>query len=374
MEKKKENSFGLQVMGYKLRVTSCGVQVTGYKLQVAGLMLFMFVAFISKATSLDSLRTETINGKQYIIHQVDAKETLYSISRRYGVPVSDLANENPSAGSGLSVGQVLKVPYVARTKPRTDNGNTIHKVAMKETLFSISRQYGVSVDDIKKWNDLKDNSLSVGQDLVIKKGTTSIASTTKPIAEVAKPTEPVTTTSTIKPANIKTMSGTHTVTEKETFYSISKMYGASVQQLKEWNNLTSTDVKPGQVLFVVPPVSIPEKIQTAQTETAPQTIQPVQEIKISETVIGSEEIHEKGMATIIEGTEGNRKYLAQHKTAKTGSIMKVRNSANNQEVFVRVVAPLTTTDDDTLVKISKSAYDKLGATDPRFTVEVIRYK
>jgi rare lipoprotein A (peptidoglycan hydrolase) len=90
-------------------------------------------------------------------------------------------------------------------------------------------------------------------------------------------------------------------------------------------------------------------------------------------VIGSDEVHEKGMASLLEGTDGNRKYLAQHKSAKTGSIIKVRNEANKQEVFVRVVGQLTTTD-DTLVKISRSAFDRLGSVDQRFAVEVIRFK
>jgi len=90
-------------------------------------------------------------------------------------------------------------------------------------------------------------------------------------------------------------------------------------------------------------------------------------------VIGSEEIHEKGMAALMDGSEGNRKYFAQHKTVKPGTIMKVRNEATQREVFVRVVSQLNSTD-DTLVKISKSAFEKLGATDTRFPVEVIRYK
>jgi LysM repeat protein len=297
---------------------------------------------------------ETINGKQFIIHQVDAKETLFSISRRYGVPVTDLAQENPSAGSGISIGQILRVPYIPRTKPRTENGQIVHKVAPKETLFSISKQYGVSLDDLKKWNNLNDYSLNVGQDLIIKKGT---------------PPEVVKTEPKYKTPDTKTLRGVHTVTASETLFSISKMYGASVSQLKEWNNMTGNDLKPGQVIYVLPPMSTKDATVSAdatQTKTVP-------EIKISESVIGSDEIHEKGMAALLEGTDGNRKYLAQHKTAKTGSIIKVRNEANKQEVFVRVVGQLTTTD-DTLVKISRSALDRLGSSDQRFAVEVIRFK
>lgn len=320
------------------------------------LILMSLVAFASPS---DSLRMETINGKQYIIHQVDPKETLFSISRRYGVPVTDLAQENPSAGSGLSVGQILKVPYIPRVKPRSENGNIVHKVAPKETLFSISKQYNVTLDDLKKWNNLADNSLNVGQDIVIRKKTE--------VAEVIKPTnEPK-----YKIPDAKTLRGVHTVTAKETLFSISKMYGASIQQLKDWNNLTTSELKPGQMIYVLPPVSANETYQASQSVQA--VTKPVQEIKISESVIGSDEIHEKGMATLLEGTDGNRKYLAQHRSAKPGSIIKVRNEANKQEVFVRVIGQLNSTD-ETLVKISRSAYDRLGSSDQRFAVEVIRFK
>jgi len=334
------------------------LESTMVKLFTCGLLVLSLAA---NARPLDSLRLETINGKQYIIHQVDAKETLFSISRRYGVPVTDLAQENPSAGSGLSVGQILRVPYIPRTKPRAENGRLVHKVAPKETMFSISKLYGVTLDDLKKWNNLTDNALNVGQELIIKKSTQP---------EVAK------TETKYKVPDPKTLRGVHTVTASETLFSISKMYGASVTQLKEWNNLTGNDLKPGQVIYVLPPVSTKEiYTSTATASTSAQSNMPKssQEIKISESVIGSDEIHEKGMASLLEGTDGNRKYLAQHKTAKTGSIIKVRNEANQQEVFVRVIGQLNTTD-ETLVKISRSAYDRLGSVDQRFAVEVIRFK
>jgi len=169
----------------------------------------------------------------------------------------------------------------------------------------------------------------------------------------------------------------HTVTANETLFSISKMYGASVQQLKEWNNLTTSELKPGQTIYVLPPVkALSETTRSSEViqTTATAVVKPSSEdVKISESVIGADEIHEKGAAELIEGTDGNRKYLAQHKTAKVGTIMKVRNESTNREVFVRVVGPLNT-DGGTVIKVSKSAFDRLGATDPKFNVELIYYK
>lgn len=362
------------------------------KLIVILLLSVVSLAKVS-ATPLDSLRLETINGKQFIIHQVDPKETLYSISRRYKVTVAALVENNPKADAGLSVGQELKIPYIGKAKP--EKPTLTHKVAAKETLYSIARQYGISVDDLKNWNNLKDNALDIGMELLVKKP--------------AKTPDPVKLVDPVKVTETKSLKGTHTVVAKETLFSISKMYGASLQQLKTWNNLTSDEVKPGQILYVLPPLNsettttttvtppvtqeVKPSVETVKpsvevikpqpevvkpvvetTKPQPEPVKPVvQEIKISENVVGSDEIHETGVASLIDGTDGNRKYLAQHKTAKAGTIMKVRSEATKREVFVRVIGPLTT-DDGSIIKISKSAYDRIGASDAKFNVELIYYK
>jgi LysM repeat protein len=336
----------------------------------------IFLTLISWTTSgapLDSLRMETINGKQFIIHQIDEKETLYSISRRYNVPITAILEVNPTADGGLATGQILKVPYVAKgTKAKTQpGGDRLHKVAPKETLFSISKLYDVSVDDIKAWNNLKDNSLSTGQQLTIKSKSTI-------------------TTETTKLSETKSLTGVHTVAAKESLYSVARLYGITVQQLKEWNGIEGSEVKIGQTLFVAQPMNnkgeiktepdkiteLKEPVETVKPEVKATLPQKETTITISEKVIGSDEVKEGGLAELIEGTEGNRKYLALHRTAKVGTILKVRNELNNREVFVRVAGSLPNTGVNTnvVIKISKSAYDRLGAIDQRFRVEVTYYK
>jgi LysM repeat protein len=337
----------------------------------------------------DSLRTETINGKLFVIHQVSERETLYSISKRYAASITGILDANPMAGSGLEVGQLLKIPYVAKSKTvvsstsSSTGATVIHKVQPKETLFSISKIYNVSVDDLKAWNYLTDNSLSVGQDLRIKKGTPT---TEAKQTELKQPDTRTTTTS---------GKGTHTVAAGETLFSISRQYNVTVDQIKAWNNIQDNGVKIGQVLSINSSVS-PQATPTTATGTRVETKtpevkqtpvvgkeQPVStstitepSIRISESVAGTDDIKEGGLAELIEGTEGNRKYLALHRTAKPGTIMKVRNELNNREVFVRIVGPLPNTgvNDKLVIKLSKSAYDRLGAIDPKFRVEVTYYK
>lgn len=329
------------------------------------------VSWTNPSAPLDSLRLETINGKQFIIHQIDAKETLYSISKRYGVPITTILENNPTADGGLATGQLLKVPYVPKAKPQSQvqpGGDRKHKVAPKETLYSISKLYDVSVDDIKTWNNLKENSVSVGQELIIKKKSTLPG-------DVTKMTE------------TKSITGIHTVAAKESLYSIAKLYGVTVQQLQQWNGLSGFEVKIGQTLFITQPMNKTTDVKVTETKTqevkeTQQVVKPDNKVNtettitISEKVMGSDEVKEGGLAELIEGSEGNRKYLALHRTAPTGTILKVRNELNNREVFVRVAGPLPNTgiNNNVVIKISKSAYDRLGAIDQRFRVEVTYYK
>jgi LysM repeat protein len=252
----------------------------------------------------------------------------------------------------------------------------------------------VSTDELKQWNNLKDNNLSIGQELIIKKGATSA----QPSAPAIKNTTPA----------VATKKGFHTVQEKETLFSIARQYDITVDQVKSWNNLSGNELTIGQTLYVSQPdkggvVARSEDVTPRVTQppvaarkepeaTAPAPVvkttpapakqevssktQSAESIRISETLKNGDEIIEGGLAELIEGTDGNRKYLALHRTAPMGTILKVKNEMNNREVFVRVMGKLpdTALTDKLIIKISKSAYDRLGAIDPRFRVEVTYYK
>ncbi len=305
----------------------------------------------------DSLRMEMINGKPHVIHQVGEKETLYSLSRRYGTTVADILVQNPTADAGLEVGQILKIPYVGKAKlavtTKTADG-IVHRVAPKETLFSIARQYNVSVDDIRAWNNLKDTPLAVGQEILIRQKAEIPALAAKPVMpEAAK---------------------THTVAPKETLYSIARMYGMTVPQLKEWNSISDTELRIGQVLSVAAPApGVAPAVSVAQSTVVPGVVA-ADPAKISEGLSGASELKETGTAALLEGTEGNRKYLAQHTSIKPGTILKIRNLTTNQEVFVRVTGPPAVADPAVLILISKSAYDRLGATETKFRAEITYYR
>jgi LysM repeat protein len=364
------------------------------------LIVILGFLFFDSPAKLDSLGVETINGKMFIIHKVDEKETLYAISRRYGTPVESILEHNAGAKQGLEIGLILKIPYSPRQKSADAK---YHTVAPKETLYSISKLYGITTDEIKQWNNLTDNNLTVGQEIVVKKSGTKTASQS---ANANK-------------TNSSNKGGLHTVAEKETMFSIARQYGITVDQLKQWNNLTSNELKIGQVLVVsnttqnkglqkstaganaslekeikkeegkvqnqvtkseevkkTTTVLADAKKETPNSGVNKEAVREQPNIRISESVTNGDEILESGIAELIEGTEGNRKYLALHRTAPVGTILKVRNEMNNREVFVRVMGKLqdTALTDKCIIRISKSAYDRLGAIDPKFRVEVTYYK
>jgi len=311
----------------------------------------------------DSLRMETINGKVFIIHQVGEHETLYGISKRYGTPIASILEFNPKADGGLEIGELLKIPYLPKSK-ELPRGDILHKVEPKETLFSIAKLYEVSVENIKVWNNLKDNMLSTGQMLLINKNSPAVRQEQNQ-------------------DEVKSIAGRHTVTAKETLFFIARKYDVTIQQLKEWNSIPGNEVKVGDVLWVTQPPksngkepqSVAEIKSVVKEEIKPE-IPKENSVAVSERVQGTDEVKEGGLAELIEGTEGNRKYLALHRSAKVGTIVKVRNELNNREVFVRVVGSLPDTgvNDKIVIKISKSAYDRLGAIDAKFRAEVTYYK
>lgn len=121
-----------------------------------------------------------ISGVSYFIHQVKKGETAYSISRAYGIKVEELVRENPPALYGLNEGQTLRIPVESVTdaeekpvpqpvKRQRDETNFIyHTLNPGETIYYLSKLYGVSDNEIIQSNPGMDiNKLSVGTEIAI---------------------------------------------------------------------------------------------------------------------------------------------------------------------------------------------------------------
>ncbi len=125
------------------------------------------------AARVDRPETDTGGRRQrQIVYRVRAGETLNSIARRHGMPVSTLARlNNLGAGDTLIKGQRLVIKASARRY--RDEGiksgrRTLYTVRRGDTVFSISRQFQVSVTQLKSWNGLnKRHQIRAGQRLVM---------------------------------------------------------------------------------------------------------------------------------------------------------------------------------------------------------------
>ncbi len=118
------------------------------------------------------------------------------------------------------------------TVQKTENvSNIYHSVKQGETLYRIALTYGISVETIKRLNQLEDNNIQVGQQLIVSESTEQQVSesTQRQISET-----PV----------------IHTVRQGDTLYSISKQYNTSVANIKTLNNLTDNTISIGQQLKI----------------------------------------------------------------------------------------------------------------------------
>jgi LysM repeat protein/ABC-type branched-subunit amino acid transport system substrate-binding protein len=112
----------------------------------------------------------TIGGVKYYLHTVEKGQTLFAIAKFYGIDVNDLVIENPDAIDGIKQGQILKIPFEKKkvTASTVDTSSFIvHKVEPGQTLYSISKQYGVDVEKIKILNPELKDGLKASQNLKI---------------------------------------------------------------------------------------------------------------------------------------------------------------------------------------------------------------
>ncbi len=143
-------------------------------LSIGFFLLSTVSSFAQEKESTDIHKTRssaTINGNKYYLHTVEKGQTLFAIAKFYKRDVNDIVIDNPEAIDGIKPGQVLKI-QVVKKKPTelsaTDTASfIIHKVEKSQTLYSISKQYGISVEKIKALNPELSEGLKANQLLKI---------------------------------------------------------------------------------------------------------------------------------------------------------------------------------------------------------------
>ena len=187
----------------------------------------------------------TVSAKQekYTKHTVAKGETINMIAQKYKVTPYDIYSLNPDSQNGIQQNSVLLIPTSAsvvvinssQNAPLNNNTDS-HLVQPKETLYSISKQYGITIDALKTANgDLLNNGLKIGLNIKIPKSDSVQNGAVSKPEEINKVIAPVES----KPAVVKpTPKGEttyHIIEPKETKYGISKKYGMTILELERLN-------------------------------------------------------------------------------------------------------------------------------------------
>ncbi|GAA4052482.1 PBP1 and LysM peptidoglycan-binding domain-containing protein [Flavobacterium chungnamense] len=186
---------------------------------------------IEKEVKNDEVKTASAK-----IHEVQPKETLYSISKEYKVSIEELEEENPFLKTdGLQPGQKLTIPSEFKFVIHKAKIRTTHEVVAGDTKYSISKKYGISVEELEKQNpEIKDN-LPVGFKLKINSSEKAVTT-----ADVVKPKTEAYQGNTLE----------YTVKSGETMYSLTKLLGLSEASLIGLNPSLKEGVKEGMILKV----------------------------------------------------------------------------------------------------------------------------
>ena len=188
----------------------------------------------------EAIVTISENPVKTITHKVKNGESLYTISKKYKVTVENLKKSNNLSASNIQPGQEIKINQTLESdKQETETPNQVetsksitHKVTKGESLSTISKEYNVSIDALKEMNNMTDNKIHSGQELIIN----------QTASEKDKRT-------TLKVGS-KPKSFNHKVKSGESYYSIAKKYGCTMNDLKTWNNKSGRKLSIGDHVIV----------------------------------------------------------------------------------------------------------------------------
>ena len=182
---------------------------------------------VEKLKSVNNLKTNTLSvGQKLVIPSISISpevsdtyivqkgDNLWSIANKFNMTVSELKNLNNLTNNLLSIGQVLKI------KDSFNNGKTTYTVQKGDSLWVIANKYGITTEELKSYNNLTSNLLSIGQVLKIPQGKTS--------------TENI-----------------YTVKKGDSLWTIANRYNTTVEKIKVLNNLTSNLLSIGQQLKIL---------------------------------------------------------------------------------------------------------------------------
>ncbi len=350
-------------------------------LKTTFLLLLIGGFALGNPTPADSVGTETKGGKRFVLHRVEQGQTLFAIGRRYNTSPEAIKQANPGM-TDIRYNEVLRVPMadLPATQPSTVSKKITQPLSKTGTAVA------------------------------------SVTATARSVSARQQAREDTEAAKRIEKEVKK--EGLHVVEAGQTLYSLAVRYGVLQADLRQWNGLTTDNLRAGQTLIVseqsykkrqaaettvvnppapakpavVPaPKPEPAKVEPANlpTEspkpTVPKSTTPKSTVQTATPTPADDSgtddavrpttgrrIAETGLADVIDPTDTSPKLLALHRSAPVGSLVQVRNDSSNQTLWVKVIGRLPNTglNDRVIVKLSARAFAKLSPGTQRFRAEV----
>lgn len=218
-------------------------------------ILLVFITLViscSVTISAEKLSKKIIGNTEFYCYKVKTKETIFGIAKKFNVTQDELKQYNPSINNGLKKDFVLLLP-VSLIDSRKNNNSTIqqsnpfvHIVKKGETLYGLSKTYGVSQEDIIANNPQVRAGLKLGQEIVIP--------------------QPSVKESANEQLNMEGNVLYHTIKQGETLYRLSKNYNISIENILKLNpGVSPENFKIGTVIKIVANAPKTEKRETTVT-------------------------------------------------------------------------------------------------------------
>ena len=230
-------------------------------LQMKFIQALYMVAALSVAPV--GMMAQTHSSDSYFLHTITKGQSLYSIASMYNVTTADIIKLNPGSSEQIKAGERLKIPQ----KNAGSGQQTFHTIQAGETLYKLTQRYGVTAQHICKANPgLSAENFRIGQVIVIPAQTESSEET---IINEVKSAGAVSSASTPLKPKCRDM---HRVERKETIYSISRLYGITEAELIAANpELRTEKLKKGKFLCI-PYTSAGNNQKEQEQPVSPTTI------------------------------------------------------------------------------------------------------